>query len=364
MLAGWSLEAAAGEWGGTEAARWPDPRDGNDEGETLQMKKGIGAAVVIAVVLVAIVLLYVSHRGERNLETAREAPVVAPSRVEVADAAVLVAIDSSAAERIGLEVAPLAAGSAAQETRLTGEVVAEPERRAVIRAPVAGRLSVPHGASWPGLGDRIASGHVFAQVSDALPIAAPISGTITRVGAQPGAIVEAGQELLEIVDRSRPLVRIVWTLSRRHATLDDRAWAREWSGAGHWPAGGPVPRSRPRDPPSRLSVPCRSRVAGVGAWYSGGSSGCRRDPGERIRTRGAFVPDRAVVQWDGLAWTYLRRAPDRFERVRVATDRPVSGGWIVLGGLEPGDSVVVTGAQELLSEEFRARVTVGDESGE
>jgi hypothetical protein len=36
----------------------------------------------------------------------------------------------------------------------------------------------------------------------------------------------------------------------------------------------------------------------------------------------------------------------------------------VTGNLAPGDTVVVTGAQELLSEEFRARVTVGDESGE
>ena len=309
-------------------------------------------------------LLYVSHRGERNLETAREAPVVAPSRVEVADNDVLVAIDSSAAERIGLEVAPLAAGSAAQEARLTGEVVAETERRAVIRTPVAGRLSVPHGASWPGLGDRIASGHVFAQVSDALPIAAPISGTITRVGAQPGAIVEAGQELLEIVDQSRPLVRIVWTLAgaRPHSTiaLGPASGAVRVTGR----LVGPSPEADPATrlpaylyradhtwPGSAPGTPVAAVVAAAG-------------PADDSRHKAVLVPDRAVVQWDGLTWTYLRRAPDRFERVRVATDRPVSGGWIVLGGLEPGDSVVVTGAQELLSEEFRARVTVGDESGE
>jgi hypothetical protein len=32
--------------------------------------------------------------------------------------------------------------------------------------------------------------------------------------------------------------------------------------------------------------------------------------------------------------------------------------------LAAGERVVVTGVQELLSEEFRARVTVGEESGE
>ena len=38
----------------------------------------------------------------------------------------------------------------------------------------------------------------------------PISGTVTRVGAQPGALVEAGQALLEVADLSRPLVRVAW----------------------------------------------------------------------------------------------------------------------------------------------------------
>jgi hypothetical protein len=50
--------------------------------------------------------------------------------------------------------------------------------------------------------------------------------------------------------------------------------------------------------------------------------------------------------------------------VRVPTDHPVTGGWVVGPPLAPGDSVVTRGAEELLSEEFRARVTVGDESGE
>jgi hypothetical protein len=42
----------------------------------------------------------------------------------------------------------------------------------------------------------------------------------------------------------------------------------------------------------------------------------------------------------------------------------VSGGWVASEPFAAGDSVVVRGAEELLSEEFRARVTVGDESGE
>jgi hypothetical protein len=44
----------------------------------------------------------------------------------------------------------------------------------------------------------------------------------------------------------------------------------------------------------------------------------------------------------------------------------VGGGWLVPDGgdLAPGDTVVVRGAQVLLSEEFKSRVRVGDEVAE
>jgi hypothetical protein len=76
------------------------------------------------------------------------------------------------------------------------------------------------------------------------------------------------------------------------------------------------------------------------------------------------VPSAAVVQWQALAWVYVERAPGSFARVQVSTAHPVLGGWRVERGLAPGDRVVVTGAGQLLSEEFRARIVVGEEVGE
>jgi multidrug efflux pump subunit AcrA (membrane-fusion protein) len=87
-------------------------------------------------------------------------------------------------------------------------------------------------------------------------------------------------------------------------------------------------------------------------------------PDRRVRGAGVEVPSSAVVQWEALAWTYVERAPGRFARVRVPTDHPFPGGWSVDEGLKPGDRVVVTGAGQLLSEEFRARIVVGEEVGE
>jgi hypothetical protein len=53
-------------------------------------------------------------------------------------------------------------------------------------------------------------------------------------------------------------------------------------------------------------------------------------------------------------------------RERVDTSHPVDGGWLVANqpndaGLARGDLVVVRGAQQLLSEEFKSRANTGDE---
>jgi hypothetical protein len=185
------------------------------------------------------------------------------------------------------------------------------------------------------------------------------------VGAQPGAIVEAGQELLQVVDQRRPLVRVAWS-DRAGSGPRPTISLGPVSGTARVP-GRLVGPSLEADPATRRAAylyradhtwPGATPGTPIVAFVPGAEGAGKRARGEVV------VPDRAVVQWEGLAWVYVRRAPGRFERVRVPTDRPTTGGWITEGVLAPGDTVVVTGAQELLSEEFRARVTVGDESGE
>jgi hypothetical protein len=321
----------------------------------------VGITAVVAAGL--LVVLFWSHRGDIDAEEGRDQPVVAPSRVHQSQDTVFVALDSTDARRIGLETAALAGASRAPEERLTGEVIPEAARTASLRAPVTGRLSVASGARWPSLGERVVAGRDLIQVSDARPMASPISGVVTSVSAQPGAIVEAGQELLQVVDRSRPLVRVAWSdgigepprsLTVTPAGGSTRVTARL---VGPSPEADPVTR--------RAAYLYRTEHAWPGA--TPGSPVVALVPGQPLpggSKEDVLVPDRAVVQWEGLTWVYLQRAAGRFERVRVPTDRPAAGGWLVGGDLAAGDTVVVTGAQELLSEEFRARVTVGDESGE
>jgi hypothetical protein len=89
-------------------------------------------------------------------------------------------------------------------------------------------------------------------------------------------------------------------------------------------------------------------------------------PVGRAPDRRTFVPDAAVVQWDGLVWVFRERAPGEFERTRLVNAETTPGGWLVRpdGAPAAGDAVVIRGAQVLLSEEFKSRVRVGDEVGE
>jgi hypothetical protein len=307
-----------------------------------------------------LVALYTAHRDEAGRETEREAPIVAPSRVRAADGGPVVALDSAESRRIGLATAVLASTSGAPPLRLAGQVVEEPERVAAVRAPLPGLLSAPEGGRWPALGERLEAGSVIGRVSDARPLALSMGGTVTRIGARPGEIVAAGQLLLEVVDRSRPTIRVVWD-----------------------PSGGEPPRRLTVEPPgaarrvqARLIGPAPEADAltrrpaflyrAERSWPGGtpGTPVSALAPSAAPAARGALVPEAAVVQWDGLTWAYRQRGPGTFERVAVGTDRAVPGGWIATRGLVPGDTVVVAGAQELISEEFRARVGVGDESGE
>ncbi len=67
------------------------------------------------------------------------------------------------------------------------------------------------------------------------------------------------------------------------------------------------------------------------------------------------IPRVAVVQVEGRAWVYVQTGDERFERRPVPLDRPAGSGYIVTRGFDDGDKIVVTGAQTLLSEEFKSK---------
>ena len=79
--------------------------------------------------------------------------------------------------------------------------------------------------------------------------------------------------------------------------------------------------------------------------------------------KGVVIPSSAVVWKQGSAWVYVQRKPGRFVRRALPVDAPVAAGWFCSSGFEPGEKMVVSGAQQLLSQEFHAQIQ-SDEEGD
>ena len=76
-------------------------------------------------------------------------------------------------------------------------------------------------------------------------------------------------------------------------------------------------------------------------------------PGEP--SSGVIAPDDAVVRSAGRAWVYAQTGETDFERREIILNHPAGGGWFITNGIAPGEKIVVTGAQTLLSEEPTSR---------
>jgi multidrug efflux pump subunit AcrA (membrane-fusion protein) len=283
----------------------------------------------------------------------------APTLAQVGDETVIV-LDSSTVTRIGVSTVSLRRASSPPEVELAGVVIEDPGAATTIRTGIAGRLAEADGHSWPRVGDRLPAGIEIARVGDSRPLTVPRGGTVVRLLAQPGELVQPGQALLELTDYSNPVMRIAWSTD---APAPPPILTAALLG-GRSRLTGRLEGPAPQADPLTAGAAYLYRLSGASGLARPGAAMVAFLPDRRVRGAGVEVPSSAVVQWEALAWTYVERAPGRFARVRVPTDHPFPGGWSVDEGLKPGDRVVVTGAGQLLSEEFRARIVVGEEVGE
>ncbi len=68
---------------------------------------------------------------------------------------------------------------------------------------------------------------------------------------------------------------------------------------------------------------------------------------------GIGIPDEAIVWYAGKAWAYVQVDDETFSRRSLPESMNTGSGWLVTDNFEVGDKLVISGAQTLLSEEFK-----------
>lgn len=273
-----------------------------------------------------------------------------------------VRLDAATRERVGLGVAPLGAGRVQPAVRGFGHVL-DP---ALLAQPVydldAARVAADAAGREYERTRRLARANANASRRDL--------ENARAASAQAQAALRMAQARLVATwgpqaSRREDLLALVRTLVAREAVLA-RIDLPLGTPVGEAPATGRLrPLAEPGAGPLDASVlgaapDVDPTVQGRGflllaphaSWTPGTAvDGWLQLPG--APRAGVVVPASALVRHAGATWVYVQTGDGVFARRRAHPELPLDGGWFVAdAGLAPGDPVVVTGAQTLLSTEL------------
>ncbi len=105
-------------------------------------------------------------------------------------------------------------------------------------------------------------------------------------------------------------------------------------------------------PQSDPTIQGKAFLYRVAAPIASGTSVAAYLPASEQTQPGILIPASAIVWYGGQPWAYVQIDSEHFGRYRVAQHTPLQGGFVVSQGFKPGQRVVVSGAQLLLSLEL------------
>ncbi|WP_031437603.1 efflux RND transporter periplasmic adaptor subunit [Methylobacter tundripaludum] len=76
---------------------------------------------------------------------------------------------------------------------------------------------------------------------------------------------------------------------------------------------------------------------------------------------GVVIPKSALVWYMDQAFVYIKTSAEQFSRRTIDQYSATNGGYFVGSGISPGEELVITGGQMLLSEEFRGQIPDEDD---
>jgi hypothetical protein len=359
--------------------------------------KSNGAGRRLLLALIAVALLagvgalvirgFVEGREEAALEAEREEPIKPPLRVTLPERGEpIITLDDDAQQAVGIELADLKPAKYQDQVRAYGTVLdlaalttlntnyiaavsqlntararlaaSEPafQRAQALYAKNIGNLVQVQSTEAALIADRAAVEAAQSQVRTLRATAMQEWGPV--IG---NAMVVDGGLITRLIERVEFLLQI--TLPPGVA-LDDVP-----------PTASVEVVGKSRRAEARYISPATrtdARIQGLTYFYAApANSGVL--PGMNVRAflvngapvDGIIVPSSAIVWWAGKAWVYRRTGDNTFSRIPIPSEMPADGddGFVVpVSILADNSHVVTTGAQMLLSEEFRSQIQVeGDD---
>lgn len=344
-------------------------------------KKLIIALIAAGVVAALIFAFYAKHR-EAKAEEQADKPIKAATRVAMVNGENVVTLDEAARMSGGIALAPLQPIEHRPQISAYG-VVMDLGELTDLRNTIAGagaQLAKATAAQdvarkeyerARGLFDAnqnvaektVQSAEGTWHTEEANVRAAKAALDASRATAQQrwggviaGWLAQGGTEFDRLGRQDDLLVQV--TLSPSQADLSAPAEASIQAAGGKLVAAKLVSAASRTDP----------KIQGRSFFYLLPANGVNLLPGMNVVAllptgepeSGVLVPASAVVWLQGKAWAYAQVPPDKFARREVSTEQPVKAGWVQPKTFSKGEPFVIRGPQILLSEEFRAQISVGD----
>jgi hypothetical protein len=332
-------------------------------------------ALALAVALVA--ALIAAHRmGLQDIaqDTANDAQVQPPSRATVVDNQAVVRLDAATQQRIGTVTTPMAAAVYRPYISATGVVLgaqglvplAAAYAQASMHVAQAQAAERASGAEFHRLlrlnqngknaSDKAVEAARATWQSDQATLDAArqsLQLALLDVQQQWGPVVaawvrSAAPQLQQLLRQQIFLVQVTVLSNAPHSAVATLELPDGAKVQAHYLSTAPM-----ADP--RLQGDSYYYIAAAHHGLLPGISVQVRMQ-QAARLHGVVVPADAVVLLNGKAWCSVLSGPDQFVRKQVDTHGPAEQGWFVSQNIFPGDRVVTTGAQALLSEEFRQQI--------
>jgi hypothetical protein len=341
--------------------------------------------VVLAVGLIAgLVIAFIAGHKEAGAEAEREKPVKAPTRVEMVNGENVVAFDHDARASGGVTVAPLQSVTHRHEISAYSTVLDLQELTDLRNAIASARAQQSKSQSAREVADadyqrvkslydknqnvsqkvvQAAEGTLQAERSNLLAAQAAFHAVQATALQHWGRVIAdwltgpSSTQLEQLRSQKNLLVQVTLAPGQGNVAAPPTASVQNAEGQL-------IPATfvslAPRTDPKIQGKSFLYMVAGEGANLLPGMNVTSLLPAGESKP-GVIVPASAVVWLQGKPWVYVELKPDHFARREVSTAQPVPAGWFQAQDFSAGQTVVVKGSQVLLSEEFRAQISVGEE---